>query len=77
MRDFMRQQITDSIKWDCGTARAAPVKKTGQQWCEAEHGRLLHDIAYHDKHYAEEMQRAKERTEWVAALRRSLEPTHP
>lgn len=79
LKDFMVQQITDSIKFDCDRkwareeqAKLAKAKPSGGRWLAAERERLTHDIAYHTEHHAADVQRANERTQWVKDLRESV-----
>jgi len=79
LKDFMVQQITDSIKFDCDRkwardeqAKLAKTTPSGGRWLAKERERLTHDIAYHNEHHAADVQRANERTQWVRELRVSL-----
>lgn len=71
---FLRDQITESIKFDCVEEYySGPIPPTtGAEWRESEINRLTRDILYHGKHHEEEVKRATERTAWVKALRESL-----
>lgn len=77
MKEFMIEQINESIKVDCGTeyyekAAAEPLM-TGKEWKEHRLETLLRDVEYHAKNYREEVDRTNERNKWVDDLRRSLE----
>ena len=78
LQDFMVQQITDSIKWDCHDSDDfveryyAGFTGTPAQWIAQCQEKAAKDIEYHKKHYAEDCERARSRTAWVKALRESL-----
>lgn len=73
LKDFMCSQLTESIKFDCGGDWwKEPVRQTEAQWRSAALERAQHNVAYHGKEHAAEVERAKTRTEWVRALRASL-----
>lgn len=74
MKKFMRQQLLDSISFDCGAAyspRPLPVKR--DEWFYAAVEKAEHDVSYHMREHAKEVERAASRTAWVAALRTSLQ----
>ncbi len=75
LQDFMRDQIQQSIKFDCGGEYGTkPTPRlTGGEWAASESARLNRDIGYHEAAHAEECQRAADRTKWVRDLRGSLE----
>lgn len=73
MKDFMRQQIVDSVKWDCDTSYYVKEKRpTDKEWLDRKMHKAKHDIAYHEKAYIEEVDRTEKRNKWMAALRESL-----
>ncbi|MBU1067421.1 hypothetical protein KKE60_06510, partial [Patescibacteria group bacterium] len=77
MKDFMIQQITSSIDFDCNTDYYHDELKkitllTGQQWLEKEGARLLKDLSYHIKEEMKEQERVASRNAWIKALRESL-----
>lgn len=72
MKKFMIEQLEGSIRFDCGYIWTAPAAQTGEEFRAAEIASALHDVEYHAKHLAEDYERARQRTEWVRALRRSL-----
>lgn len=74
LRDFMIQQLQDSLKWDCGYEMEEPQQKTGAQWQADRIATISHSIAYHQKGHADEVARVAARNAWVAALRSSLKP---
>ena len=74
LRDFMRHQICESIRFDCGGDRNEPVivLKTGEQWREEKQAFLECELGYAETEYAKGVVRVREATEWVRALRESL-----
>ena len=74
MHKFMVDQITESIRFDCGgTYYDTPTASlTGDQWAVERRVQLARDVDYHTKNHAEEVARAESRTAWMAALRASL-----
>jgi hypothetical protein len=78
LQSFMVEQITRSIDFDCGTDyyNKPTERLTGSAWADQRRESLARDVSYHTKHYAEDVELAKSRTEWVQQLRASLKPTH-
>jgi hypothetical protein len=73
LKTFMREQITESIKFDCSMEYlSAPVRMSGSEWRQAQISSLSRDVGYHGEENQKEIDRAKSRTEWVLALRTSL-----
>jgi hypothetical protein len=75
LKTFMREQITQSIDFDCSNEyylRNAPVKLTAMEWRSKQVEAARRDITYHSKEHADEVGRAATRTDWVKALRESL-----
>ena len=74
LRDFMLQQIRETIRFDCSGDYNKPaiVLETGQEWADKRLWELTRDLEYHKTEYAKEVARAREATEWVRALRGSL-----
>ncbi len=77
-KKFMREQIEQSIKFDCDSRlySTPPERKTGPQWAAERQVLLAKSLARHEHEYAEEVKRADSRTAWVAALRSSLADQH-
>lgn len=74
LKEFMIKQLTDSIEWDCSTEYYTnPERKTGEQWRKDQIDSLKHDIEYHSKHHAEEVDRTNSRNEWNRQLFDSLD----
>lgn len=72
--NFMREQIEKTIDFDCDAKYySEPTPRlTGMQWLESQIAQALRDIAYHEKSYAEEVERTNQRNAWIKALRESL-----
>lgn len=78
MKEFMIEQIESSIKFDgmidYYEREIKTIKKlSGFEWRGVRVDSALSDIAYHAEHYEEDKKRAESRTEWIKALRKSLE----
>jgi hypothetical protein len=74
IKNFMIQQITETISWDCNTEymeKAIIDKKNQLASMDAASIRkeildsIAKDIAYHTEKYSEEYQRASESNQWV------------
>lgn len=76
-KQFMVQQITDSIRFDCDESYyQTPIpRKTPAEWFEAQKALHLRDIDYHTTQYAEEISRTDDRNTWIQLLRDSLKET--
>lgn len=74
LQAFMRQQITESINFDCepGFYAQETTRYTGERWLELRREKLQADIAYHEQQHAEEVERTNQRNEWIRLLRESL-----
>jgi hypothetical protein len=73
LKNFMREQITESIRFDCGeSAREGATKQAGAEWLAAAIADAERSVAYHAKSRDEEHARVAERNAWVRALRASL-----
>lgn len=74
---FMVEQIQTSIEFDCDTdfyERMVPRLMDPLQWLAKEQTKAMKDIGYHAAEHEKEVQRADERSAWVAKLRESLKP---
>jgi GTP1/Obg family GTP-binding protein len=74
LHEFMRTQIEQSIDFDCNEnyLSTPTALLTGEAWAAAERARYMHDVQYHEKEHAGEVDRAASRTAWVRALRAAL-----
>jgi hypothetical protein len=73
---FMREQIEQSIVFDCSPDSSylqPQPKQSGDAWRAKVVARLLRDIEYHERQNAEEIDRTRQRNQWIAALRESLQ----
>lgn len=72
LKNFMISQLKDSIDHDCSYLWPLPVYKTGAAWKTERLEGLRKSIAYDKEHHEKDVERARERTEWVKALKESL-----
>ena len=73
LRDFMLQQLNETLKFDASTSYLnEPVKLSVEEYRAAAIARANRDITYHREQAAAEAERAAARTEWVKVLRESL-----
>lgn len=73
MKKFMLDQLTESIKFDCGTKYLTPPDRvSGREYRRNLLAKATKDIEYHTEKLAEDRERAEKRTAWVSALRDSL-----
>jgi len=70
LRDFMRDQLKQSIEFDCGGSYkpSPPVRLTGEKWREAKLQRASKDLAYHETERAKEIDRTNARNKYLAAF---------
>lgn len=73
-KQFMVDQLIDSIKWDCDSAWPEPdiSDYVPEIWYENQLSSCLRDIRYHRKNYQEELQRIADRNAWLKAFWDSL-----
>lgn len=73
MKEFMVQQLEESIKFDCSGYSESPlIQQNGSEWRDSQLAVAKREIAYHTKSNAEELERTATRNAWVKALRESL-----
>jgi hypothetical protein len=72
LKEFMENQIIQSIDLDCVLFGERPRLKQGVEWLAEQVHQVEHSIAYHSKHHAAEVERTERATEWVRQLRNSL-----
>lgn len=76
LKNFMLQQLHQSIEFDCGGSWEPEVERLdGRSFKKREIERLEKERAYDEKEYAADVDRARQRTEWITSLRSSLELT--
>jgi hypothetical protein len=73
LRTFMISQLQESIKFDCSYEPETPNPMTPTEWLNHKRTDLQRDVEYYTKSHEEEIERAAKRTEWVKALKKSLE----
>jgi len=71
MKTFMRDQITESIMFDC-VVIDAPTRLPGAIWHHKELERVERDIEHCKREHNAEVDRAAKQTIWVQELRASL-----
>lgn len=72
LKRVMEEQITESIRFDCGGDSDPPKPLTGQEWRKQRLEVAERGVAYHTKELAADIERAKERREWIEALIKSV-----
>jgi hypothetical protein len=72
LKAFMQEQITESIRFDCGREPEAPQRLTGAEWYHREVEYASRRFARNLEAHSEAVERAKERNAWLQALRGSL-----
>lgn len=72
IREFMLEQLRQSLDFDCRGVGSPPQRKTGNEWHTAKIEELTRSIAYHTKANAEEIARTEARNRWIKDLRESL-----
>ena len=77
MKAFMRQQITESIKWDCHDGsyyrdEIAALDIPTEKWLRAKITKARSDMAHHAEEHAKEEARVEGRNQWKRQLIASL-----
>lgn len=73
LKDFMIEQLTSSIDWDCRPNDAREIPKPSERaHIEEQINITLKTIAYHRKAHEEEVERTEGRNLWIGQLRDSL-----
>ena len=75
MKKFMVEQLVSSIDFDCDNSYyrdRPPHRLSGPDWLATKMAAAQHDINYHTKEHAEEVERVERRNTWIASLRESL-----
>ena len=74
-KQFMAEQIIQSISFDCDTSYLKPIQKLSpMEWLASSQAEAMRDISYHEAEHIKEVERADGRSAWVAKLRESLKP---
>lgn len=71
LKNFMREQIEESIKWDCEIDEK-PMQETFEDWRKSLVEYYKDDVDYHLKRLEEEKTRAAENNKWSRQLFKSL-----
>lgn len=77
LKTFMREQLTESLKFDCHDEefilRCYPdFIGSAAEWIAAQKTQAAKDMLYHQEHWRQEQERTNGRNEWVRQLRESL-----
>jgi hypothetical protein len=73
LKTFMRQQLQESLKYDCGDEYdTAQLPSDGVAWHAAEVTRLRERLDYAKRQQLDEVERVASRNHWVRQLRASL-----
>lgn len=73
MKQFMRDQLNQSIRFDCGHVYIEDLKPTDPiAWRETKLAKARKDIEYHTEQQAKEEQRTAERNRYLQLLRESI-----
>lgn len=73
LKKFMIQQIKDSIDFDCNTNYSkVPELQSPEKWLDKYVDKCARDLGYHVKEWCAEVERCKEKTEWIRTLKASL-----
>lgn len=73
-KQFMAEQLQQSIEFDCGSIPAEPQRVSGEQWLREQIASAERDIAYHTRQIEEERERVAARNAWKRALFEALPP---
>lgn len=72
LKKFMREQIQQSIDFDCTPTDRNPQALNALAWLENQRQKAQRDISYGEEHRAKELERTEGRNAWLSALRSSL-----
>jgi len=73
LKQFMIDQIVDSMKFDCNTSIGyKPKRLTGAEWLKKKLDAAVDNYKYHQDAYLKEVERVESRNRWVKALVESL-----
>lgn len=74
LKEFMIDQITESIKFDCGDywTNKNIKRPSGKLWRLRKINDALHDMALYNDKYLKEVERTDGRNQWIQQLRDSL-----
>ena len=73
-KKFMRSQIEDSIKFDCGDYyKTPPEAQSAEKWYTSALESAERDVEYYERNWRDEVKRSEDRTRWIQQLKESLE----
>jgi hypothetical protein len=72
-KEFMIEQITKSIEWDCTPYNKNTVLLSPEKWLDNEIIKTKKNISYYENEQNEEIERCKANTKWIQDLMKSLE----
>lgn len=76
MKKFMREQLQESIRFDCWEPDA-PTQLAPDAWLASQIDATKKSIAYHEDEKANDEERHRSRNAWLEALRESLNTWQP
>lgn len=72
LKGFMRDQLSESLRFDCRNDPKKPTLQTPDQWRQTRLAAVRKDLAYYTEQAHAEQQRHAERVAWIRALNASL-----
>ncbi len=74
LKEFMQQQLNESIKHDCYTSELGELESDVHKWLLGKRIKAVESLAYSHKSLLEEQERVRNANAWIDALYESLEP---
>lgn len=72
LRDFMREQLQESVCFDCPKSTDMTPMLSYAAWKEWRNSMAVSDVKYWASRWREDQRRTAERNKWLAALRKSV-----
>lgn len=73
LKEFMKQQLTESINYDCSDYYdSTPVRLTGEEWRREQLENAASSLEYHRDEREKEIKRTDANNKWLRQLRDSL-----
>ena len=72
LKEFMIEQIESSVRFEGEPYQVAVPPIDPDAWLGDKLAAARKDLAYHEKHHAEEVERTEARNRWIAELRKSV-----
>jgi len=72
LKKFMREQIEDSIRFDCGDYESSELSYTPEEFYKEKLKDLTCDIKHHEEGYNKEVELTNQRNKWITDLYQSL-----